>query len=102
MPKTAEKIYSMKEFRRIPVSSQGQVTLPKALREQLGVRANKPTHINIFVKSDGIVTIEPEPTVEQLLGILKTGAGMKPANMYELREVMANERNRQLGYNSKE
>ena len=102
MPKTAEKIYRMKEFRRIPVSSQGQVTLPKALREQLGVRSNKPTHINIFVKSDGIVTIEPEPTVEQLFGILKTGAGMKPANMYELREVMANERNRQLGYSSKE
>ena len=102
MPKTAEKLHSIKEYRRIPVSSQGQVTLPKALRELLGVRSNKPTHINIFVKSDGLVTIEPEPTVEQLFGILKTGAGMKPANMYELREVMSNERTRKLGYNSKE
>lgn len=102
MPKIAEKLYGMKEYRRIPVSSQGQVTLPKALREQLGVSSNKPTHINIFVKSDGLITIEAEPAVEQLFGILKTGAGMKPANMCELREVMANERTRKLGYNSKE
>ena len=102
MPKTPEKMHIIKESRRISVSSQGQVALPKALREQLGDKANKATHINILVKSDDLVTIDQEPTVNQLFGILKTGTGMKPANMYELREDMANKRNRQHGYNSKE
>lgn len=102
MSKTAEKLNTTQEFRGIPVSSQGQVTLPKAIREQLGVIRKQPAHINIFVKPDGLVVIEPEPTVEQLFGILKNGPAIKPADMYELREAMANERIRKLGYNPEE
>lgn len=98
---TVERAGRLVEFRRIPVSSQGQVTLPKAVRERLGV-AGGSHRINIFVKPDGMIVIEPEPTVDDLFGILKTSAPMNPANIYELRGSMLNERIKRLGYDSKE
>ncbi|WP_094607896.1 hypothetical protein SPACI_046570 [Sporomusa acidovorans DSM 3132] len=99
---TVERTGRLVEFRRIPVSSQGQVTLPKAVREHLGVMAGGSHRINIFVKPDGMIVIEPEPTVDGLFGILKTSVPMKPANISKLREAMINERITRLGYDSQE
>ena len=90
------------EFRRIPVSRQGQVTLPKALREHLGIMDSGPRRITISVKPNGAVVIEPEPTVDALFGILKASAPMQPADVNELRGAMRNERLAKLGYAVKE
>ncbi|CVK20637.1 AbrB/MazE/SpoVT family DNA-binding domain-containing protein [Sporomusa sphaeroides] len=98
----AERAGRLMEFRRIPVSSQGQVTLPKAIRERLGVTAGGTQRITIFVKSDGIIVIEPEPTVNELFGILKTTTPTSPANIRELRGAMVNERIQGRGYDTKE
>jgi AbrB family looped-hinge helix DNA binding protein len=99
---TVERTGRLVEFRRIPVSRQGQVTLPKAVRERLGVMAGGPHRINIFVKPDGAIVIEPEPTVDGLFGILKASAPAEPADISELRGSMVNERITRLGYDSKE
>jgi len=89
------------EFSHIPVSSQGQVTLPKPVRERLGVRAGGSNRINIVIRVDGTIVIEPEPTVDRLFGILKPSKSMSPANSYELREEIINERLGELGYSPK-
>lgn len=99
---TAQRAGPLVEFRRIPVSSQGQVTLPKAVREHLGVMVGTSNHINIFVKPDGEIVLAPEPTVDSLFGILKTSTAVNPANIHELREELANECVKRLGYNTKE
>ncbi|EAX47310.1 transcriptional regulator, AbrB family [Thermosinus carboxydivorans Nor1] len=90
----------MTEF-RIPVSSQGQITLPKPVRERLGIKSGKPSRVTIHVRGDGAVVIEPEPTVDSLFGILKPASPVKPANIYEIREALVHERMRTLGYASK-
>ncbi|CQR70287.1 SpoVT / AbrB like domain protein [Sporomusa ovata DSM 2662] len=99
---TVKHTSQLVEFRRIPVSSQGQVTLPKAVRERLGIMAGGSQRINIFVKPDGTIVIEPEPTIDDLFGILKPAAPMKPANIEELRGAMANESATRLGYDVEE
>ena len=99
---TAERNGRLVEFRRIPVSKQGQVTLPKAVREHLGVTSGGSGRINIFVKPDGLIVLESEPTVDNLFGILKTSAPMTSADIHQLRGAMSNERTKRLGYDSKE
>lgn len=99
---TTERTNRLIEFRRIPVSSQGQITLPKAIRERLGIGAGGSQRINILVKPDGTIVIEPEPTVDDLFGILKPTAPTKPADIKKLRGTMASERAARLGYDIKE
>lgn len=89
------------EFSHIPVSTQGQVTLPKPIRERLGVKAGGSTRINFVIRMDGTIVIEPEPTVDSLFGILKPSKSLKPANAHEFREEIINERLRDLGYTPK-
>lgn len=89
------------EFSHIPISSQGQVTLPKPIRECLNIKAGGSNRINIVIRKDGTIVIEPEPTVDNLFGVLKPSKSLNPANVYELREEINNERFRDLGYTSK-
>ncbi len=86
------------QFSHIPVSSQGQVTLPKAIREQLGIKSGSSSKINFIIDNNGTIVIESEPTVDALFGILKPTQNLKPANIYELREDLLNERLKNLGY----
>jgi len=86
------------EFLHIPVSNQGQITLPKAIRDRLGIKTGIHNRINIISRMDGSIVIEPEPTVDSLFGVLKPPVHVKPANSYDLREEMDNERIRELGY----
>jgi AbrB family looped-hinge helix DNA binding protein len=97
----AERTGQVTEFRRIPVSSQGQVTLPKPIRERLGVGAGGLNRINIVIYTDGRIGIEPEPTVDEVFGILKTSAAADPAGIEELREDYVNDRLGALGYTPK-
>jgi AbrB family looped-hinge helix DNA binding protein len=98
---TVEERDRLTEFSHIPVSSQGQVTLPKAVRERLGVKVGSSNRVNIVIRTDGTIVIEAEPTVDSLFGILKPLKSLEPANAYELREEIINERVRDLGYTPK-
>lgn len=50
----------------IRVSPKGQATIPKSLREKLGIEA--PGEVFVY-EEDGRIVVEPVPSVEQLHGI---------------------------------
>lgn len=93
-----KKIMKTFEFKGIPVSKQGQITLPKAIRECLGINleSSKKPSINISLINDSIV-IEAEPSVDDVFGILQSPS-RKPVDINELREALARDRSRELGY----
>jgi AbrB family looped-hinge helix DNA binding protein len=98
MMNTTERLDHEVEFSGVPVSSQGQVTIPKLVREHLGVKPGGQGRVNFLIRIDGTVIVEPVPTVDELFGILKPKTTIKPANIYEVREDIVNERLRELGY----
>lgn len=95
---TAERLDREVEFSGVPVSSQGQVTIPKPVREHLGVKPGGQGRVNFLIRVDGTVIVEPVPTVDELFGILKPKTPIKSADTYELRDDMVDERLRELGY----
>lgn len=95
---TTERFDHEAEFAGVPVSSQGQVTIPKPVREHLGVRPGSQARVSFLIRTDGTVIVEPVPNVDELFGILKPKAPIKPADAYRLREDMVNGRLRELGY----
>ena len=50
------------------VSGRGQTTLPKPIRQMLGVKAGDKVH---YFVSDGEVRIVPVRPIERLFGVLK-------------------------------
>ena len=52
------------------VTSKGQITLPKEIREHLKVDAGD--HLNIHVQADGTVVITPKIDIRDLKGIVNT------------------------------
>ena len=50
----------------IQVSQKGQATIPKALREKLGIET--PGEVFVY-EEEGRIVIEPVPSVEELHGI---------------------------------
>jgi AbrB family looped-hinge helix DNA binding protein len=91
---------SLLQYNHIPVSSQGQITLPKPIRERLGIINGSANRINFLVKSDGTIIVEPVPTAASLAGILQPKKSVAPINAYEFREELSNERLRELGYSA--
>ncbi|MGD8401604.1 MAG: AbrB/MazE/SpoVT family DNA-binding domain-containing protein [Bacillota bacterium] len=92
---------NLAEYNMIPVSTQGQVTLPKPIRERLGLKTGSPARVNFIMKADGTIVIEPVPTAGSLFGILEAefkAKGIKPVDSYAVREEIMNERLRELGY----
>jgi len=85
------------EFLRISVSSQGQLTLPKSVREHLGLPNGSASRVNLIIHTGGSVVIEPEPTVDNLFGILKS-TDPKTADNNEVREVINNANRKHGGY----
>jgi AbrB family looped-hinge helix DNA binding protein len=101
MEKTAGNNRTVAEYTRIPVSSQGQITLPKPLREKLGIKSGSTARLNFVLKADGTITVEPTPSADSLFGILGAEAKAKqisPVNAYDVREEIGDERLRELGY----
>ncbi len=98
MMNASERLDREVEFSGIPVSSQGQVTIPKQVREHLGVKPGGQGRVNFLIRLDGTVIMEPVPTVDELFGILKPKTPIKSADVHELREDMVDERLRELGY----
>jgi antitoxin PrlF len=70
------------------LTSKGQVTLPKEIRDRLALRQGD--RLRVAVDADGRVTLdrEREPQVEDLYGLLRRLAGSQPATVAEMRAAV--------------
>ena len=70
------------------LTSKGQITLPKAIRDRLALR--KGDRLRLAVGTDGRVTLERErqPQVEDVYGLLGRLAGLRPASVSEMRAAV--------------
>ena len=100
MMNAAKRLEREVEIPNVPISSQGQVTIPKVVREHLGIAASQG-RVTFVIRMDGTIVVERVPTVDELFGSLRPNEQVKPANVNESREEMVNERLRELGYPSK-
>ena len=80
------------------VTNKGQVTIPKQIRDRLGVPNGGK--IRFRLRYDGLVVIERPTQAEQIMGSLKKYAVMsdKPVDAYALREQLEHDRTKDLGY----
>jgi len=79
------------------VTNKGQVTIPKPIRERLGVPNGGKVRFRL--RYDGLVVVERPTTVSQIIGSLKQYADPgKPVDAYDAREKMEHDRSKDLGY----
>lgn len=79
------------------VTRKGQVTIPKLIRDQVGITDGGKVRFRL--RYDGMVVIETTKSHKELLGRLKKYADSEnPVDAYNLREKMANDRAKDLGY----
>ena len=67
------------------VTSKGQITIPKAIREHLHVKAGD--RVKFFIHPDGTVVILPKRPITALRGILRWKG--PPATIEEMNEAIA-------------
>lgn len=65
------------------ITSKGQATIPKPVREHLGLKAGD--RIKFFVHPDGSVVLLPKLPVSALRGML--GAPRRPVTIEEMKEA---------------
>lgn len=68
------------------ITAKGQATIPKAVREQLGLK--RGDRVKFFVHPDGSVVLLPKRPVSALRGIVK--ARRRPVTIAEMDEAVAN------------
>lgn len=70
------------------LTSKGQITVPKAVRDRLALREGD--RLRVAVSSDGRVTLERErqPQVEDVYGLLRQLAGRRPASLSRMRTAV--------------
>jgi AbrB family looped-hinge helix DNA binding protein len=70
------------------LTSKGQVTLPKAVRDRLALK--RGDRLRVTVASDGRVTLERErqPPVDQVCGLLRRLAPRRPASIAAMRAAI--------------
>jgi antitoxin PrlF len=68
------------------LTSKGQATIPKAIREHLGLKPGG--RIRFFIHPDGSVVILPELPVSRLRGMLKSRK-RRPVTIEEMDEAIA-------------
>lgn len=73
------------------MTRKGQVTIPKEIRERLGLKAGD--RVKFFVDPDGSVVLLPKRPVKALRGMLKSRRG-RPASVEEMNEAVAEGANR--------
>ena len=71
----------------VTLTSKGQLTLPKAIRDQMQLDAG--SKLDFSVQEDGTLRARPMRSVSSLFGIVKPPKGMKPATLQELKEARA-------------
>ena len=74
--------------RRARVTNQGQITIPKALRDELGLRPGDDVE---FVSRDGLVIVEARRrrSILEFAGIAASAAKRTPATAEEIDEMLA-------------
>jgi antitoxin PrlF len=75
----------MAETMEAAITTKGQATIPKAIRERLGVKPGD--RIKFFVHPDGSVVLLPKRPVSELRGIVK--AGKRPVTIEDMTEAAA-------------
>jgi AbrB family looped-hinge helix DNA binding protein len=79
------------------VTEKGQVTIPKPIREHLGIPAGGK--IRFRRRYDGIIVIEKPTNAAQVMGRLQKYANpKKPVNAYDTKEQMEHDRAKELGH----
>jgi antitoxin PrlF len=68
------------------ITVKGQATIPKAIREHLGLKPGD--RVKFFVHPDGTVALLPKLPVATLRGMLKTRRG-RPVTTDEMTEAVA-------------
>ena len=68
------------------ITSKGQATIPKAVREYLGLKPGD--RVKFFVRPDGSVVLLPKLPVAALRGIMKT---RRHATIEEMNEAIASQ-----------
>ena len=67
------------------ITSKGQATIPKAIREHLGLKPGD--RLKFFVHPDGSVVLLPKVPVSALRGIIKPRRG--PVTVEQMRDAAA-------------
>ena len=67
------------------ITTKGQATIPKEIRDHLGVKAGD--RIKFFIHTDGSVFILPKRPITALRGIVK--ARSRPVTIEEMHEAVA-------------
>ena len=79
------------------VTQKGQVTIPKQIRERLGVPDGGK--IRFRLRYDGLVVIERPTQAKQIIGSLSRYEKLdKPVNAYDAKESLEYDRTKELGY----
>lgn len=66
-----------------PITSKGQVTIPKAIRERLGV--SPPDRVEFALNEDGEIVIRPvQFSIKALRGVVPAIPGRDPGDFEEL------------------
>lgn len=79
------------------VTHKGQVTIPKPIREKLGVPDGGK--IRFRLRYDGLIVIEKPTEAKQIIGSLRRYANPNnPVNAYEAKESLEHDRAKELGY----
>lgn len=67
------------------LTSKGQITLPKAVRDRLALKQGD--RLRVAIGANGRVTLEPErqPLVKDAYGLLRRLARRRPASVSEMR-----------------
>jgi AbrB family looped-hinge helix DNA binding protein len=70
------------------LTSKGQITLPKAVRDRLDLREGD--RLRVAVGTDGRVTLERErqPPTGDVYGLLRRLAGRRPASVARMRAAV--------------
>ena len=70
------------------MTSKGQITLPKGVRESLALK--KGDRLRVEVDGAGRVTLEREdpPALDQAFGVLHRLAGRRPVTIEEMRSAV--------------
>jgi AbrB family looped-hinge helix DNA binding protein len=70
------------------LTSKGQITVPKAVRDRLALRQGD--RLRVAVDAAGRVTLERErqPSVDEMYGLLRRLAGRRPASLADMRAAV--------------
>ncbi len=69
----------------VTLTSKGQLTLPKAIREQMKLDAG--SKLDFQLAQDGTLTARPMRSVTSLIGLVKPAPGTKQATLQDLKEA---------------